>query len=176
LFVSFTTRGVPKSGADVAGAQGLSLKVEYRDEEGRPLDITRLPQGADLIAEIAVSNESGHRIDNIALAQLAAAGWEIHNERLEGLEATGARENADAPRPWWWDAAATATRAEYVDIRDDRIYRHFSLKPRERITFVTRFNAAYRGRYYLPGVAVEAMYDASRYARSKGQWVEVVEQ
>ena len=89
---------------------------------------------------------------------------------------TGARENADAPRPWWWDAAATATRAEYVDIRDDRIYRHFSLKPRERITFVTRFNAAYRGRYYLPGVAVEAMYDASRYARSKGQWVEVVEQ
>ena len=44
----------------------------------------------------------------------------------------------------------------------------------ETIRFVTRLNAAYLGRYYLPSVSVEAMYDATKNARSKGQWVQVV--
>jgi uncharacterized protein YfaS (alpha-2-macroglobulin family) len=175
LFVSVLTRGVPPAGADVAGAEGLSIEVDYRDDDGRALDVSRLPQGADLISQVVVTNETGHRIDNIAVAQLVPAGWEIHNERMEGVEARGAREKEAPVRPWWWDTAARSD-AEHVDIRDDRIYRHFSLAPRERITFVTRLNAAYRGRYYLPSVAAEAMYDASRYARTKGQWVEVVEQ
>lgn len=176
LFASLSTRGVARSGSDVAGASGLSLTLEYRDDAGAALDVSRLPQGADLIAQIVVSNDTGHRIDNIALAQLVPAGWEIHNERLEGLDATGTREEQPPVRPWWWDYADAAARAEHVDIRDDRIYRHFSLKPHERITFITRLNAAYRGRYYLPSVNVEAMYDASRFARTKGQWVEVVKQ
>jgi uncharacterized protein YfaS (alpha-2-macroglobulin family) len=175
LFVSVLTRGAPPSGADAAGAEGLSIRIEYRDDAGRALDVSRLAQGSDLIAQVSVMNETGHRIDNIALAQLLPAGWEIHNERMEGAEATGERVEEAPTRPWWWDVAARSD-AEHVDIRDDRIYRHFSLKPRERITFVTRLNAAYRGRYYLPTVAAEAMYDASRYARTQGQWVEVVEQ
>ena len=91
-----------------------------------------------------------------------------------GGAATGAREDASAPRPWWWEFEQSTP--EHVDIRDDRIYRHFSLKPQERITFITRLNAAYRGRFYLPSISAEAMYDATRFARTKGQWVEVVEQ
>jgi hypothetical protein len=42
------------------------------------------------------------------------------------------------------------------------------------MTFRTRLNAAYLGRYYLPGLSAEAMYDASQQARLEGQWVEVV--
>jgi hypothetical protein len=50
------------------------------------------------------------------------------------------------------------------------------LQPGEVIRFTTRVNAAYRGRYYLPGVLVEAMYDATKQAHTTGQWVEVVAQ
>ena len=46
--------------------------------------------------------------------------------------------------------------------------------PGEQIFFETRLNAAYLGRFYLPGTTVEAMYDATQHARQKGQWVEVV--
>jgi len=35
-------------------------------------------------------------------------------------------------------------------------------------------NAAYLGRYYLPGASVEAMYEATKQARLGGTWVEVV--
>ena len=52
--------------------------------------------------------------------------------------------------------------------------RYFSLRSAESIFFETRLNAAYLGRYYLPGANIEAMYDAKQQARLKGQWVEVV--
>ena len=64
--------------------------------------------------------------------------------------------------------------AEYVDIRDDRVQRYFSLNAGESIFFETRLNAAYLGRFYLPGTSVEAMYDANQHARLKGQWIEVI--
>ncbi|HKE94951.1 MAG TPA: MG2 domain-containing protein [Povalibacter sp.] len=178
LFVTLLTRGIPRSGGESAGAAGLSMHVRYRDEDGESIAVDKLAQGTDLIAQIVITNDTGQRIDNIALAQLIPAGWEIHNERLEGVASTGERNTEEVARPWWWDGSpgATAANVERIDIRDDRIYRHFSLKPRESITFTTRLNAAYRGRFYLPGVAVEAMYDATRYARSAGQWVEVVDQ
>ncbi len=175
LFVTITGRGVPAPGTDTAGAEGLALEVDYRDEQGNVIDVSRLPQGSDLIARIVVTNTTPHRIDNIALAQLMPAGWEIHNQRMEGLDARGEREETNEQRaPWWWEHASAAN-VEHVDIRDDRIDRFFSLKPQEKLTVTTRLNAAYRGRFYLPSVNVEAMYDASRFARTKGQWVEVVE-
>ena len=175
LFVTLATRGVPSAGSDESGASGLSLQVEYKDEEGRSLDVARLPQGSDLIARLTVVNTSPNRIDNIALAQLVPAGWEIHNERLEGLDATGERDDSNAePKRWWLEPTGSNVTVERVDIRDDRIYRHFGLKAGERLVITQRLNAAYRGRFYLPSIAAEAMYDAALYAREKGQWVEVV--
>ncbi|HEU4603558.1 MAG TPA: alpha-2-macroglobulin family protein, partial [Steroidobacteraceae bacterium] len=176
LFATLSVRGIPNIGTDTAASQGLTLKVDYRDEEGKSLDPAQIPQGSDLIAQVVVTNTTQQRIDNIALAQLFPAGWEIHNERMEGGDTNGTREDGEPkPLPWWYEGsiAALASKVERVDIRDDRIYRYFSLKPQERITFTTRLNAAYRGRFYLPSVVVEAMYDASRFARTKGQWVEV---
>ncbi len=61
-----------------------------------------------------------------------------------------------------------------MDIRDDRVQRYFSLRSDESIFFETRLNAAYLGRFYLPGASIEAMYDAKQHARSQGTWVEVV--
>jgi hypothetical protein len=63
---------------------------------------------------------------------------------------------------------------DYQDIRDDRVYTYFNLKRGEEKTFKVQLNASFLGRYYLPGIHVEAMYDASKNARSKGKWVEVV--
>jgi uncharacterized protein YfaS (alpha-2-macroglobulin family) len=66
--------------------------------------------------------------------------------------------------------------ADYSDIRDDRVLQYFSLRSGQAIRFKTRLNAAYVGRYYLPSVSTEAMYDASKFARSKGRWVQVAGQ
>jgi uncharacterized protein YfaS (alpha-2-macroglobulin family) len=114
------------------------------------------------------------------MTQLVPAGWEIRNERLDGGHALGTSTPVQ-PRNmsyWWWMPDGTrdamSREPEYVDIRDDRLMQYFSLAAGDTITFRTRLNAAYLGRYYLPGLATEAMYDASQQARLKGQWVEVV--
>ena len=67
-----------------------------------------------------------------------------------------------------------AAEADYVDIRDDRVMQFFDLRAGATIRFQTRVTATYQGRYYLPGIAVEAMYDATKYARTAGRWTQVV--
>lgn len=178
LFATVATRGVPIAGADKAAASGLSMEVSYNDNAGRALDVTKLAQGIDLVANIAVKNLTPLRIDNIALTQMVPAGWEIINDRLDNAAATGERAAQAPPQPL--DGVPDATRsateahADYVDIRDDRVLQYFALRSGETIRFSTRLNAAYLGRYYLPSISAEAMYDATKNARSKGQWVQVV--
>ncbi len=172
LFVTLANRGVPPAGVDEASSSGLSLDISYTDELNAPLDVTQLTQGTDLIANITVKNLSSLRIDNIALTQIVPAGWEIHNERLENVDPTGTREDESAPRSPF--SAPDSRLPDHVDIRDDRVLQYFGLKSGETIRFKTRLNAAYLGRYYLPSVSVEAMYEATKNARSKGQWVQVV--
>jgi uncharacterized protein YfaS (alpha-2-macroglobulin family) len=63
---------------------------------------------------------------------------------------------------------------DYQDTRDDRVYTYFDLRQGKSSTFHVLMNASYTGRYYLPMVNVEAMYDGTINARVPGRWVEVV--
>jgi uncharacterized protein YfaS (alpha-2-macroglobulin family) len=117
-----------------------------------------LEQGAEFIVSARVSN-TGVRgaYKNLALNQIFPSGWEINNLRLEGTE-----------------DRLSGDKATYQDIRDDRVYTYFDLGPNQTKTFRTLLTASYSGKYYLPAVSCEAMYDRSVYARKKGQVVEVV--
>ena len=178
LYMTLATRGVPEAGSEDASASGLALDVGYTDETGNPIEVERITQGTDLVAHVEVRNTSPLRIDNIALTQILPAGWEIHNDRMDNASAAGEREPTQRPHEWMGipDGSREATEAhvDYTDIRDDRVLQYFGLRPGESIKFTTRLNAAYLGRYYLPSVSVEAMYDATRNARSQGRWTEVV--
>jgi uncharacterized protein YfaS (alpha-2-macroglobulin family) len=180
LYVTAAVRATPASGEEDASANGLSVDVAYGNAEGKLLDVSRLAQGSDLIAQVTIKNLSKRRLDNLALSQLVPAGWEIRNDRLEDVNTAGERSQHDLNLPgrYWWVPSewrrASMPMAEYTDIRDDRVQRYFSLGPGEQIFFETRLNAAYLGRFYLPGAGIEAMYDAKVHARRKGQWVEVV--
>lgn len=155
LYVALVARGVPAAGAEAAAANGLSVSTEFLDAQGRPADPARLVQGERIEARVAVKNLTPRRLDNLALAFLAPAGWEIHNGR--------------------WDGAAQAQGAklDYQDVRDDRVLSFFGLGENETITVPLRFTAAYRGRFYLPAASVEAMYEASLNGNSGGRWVVV---
>jgi uncharacterized protein YfaS (alpha-2-macroglobulin family) len=179
LFVTVATRGVPAAGNEDASSSGLTLDVAYTDEEGKPLDLEHLTQGTDLIAHVEVKNTTSLRIDNIALTHIFPAGWEIHNDRLDNSSTAGQRDTTQQHPDSQWgvpDGSRDATEAhvDYTDIRDDRMLQYFGLRAGDSIRFTTHLNAAYRGRYYMPGVLVEAMYDATKGARTRGSWIEVV--
>ena len=176
LFATIATRGVPEAGRDDAGSSGLALAVSYTDESGNPVEIDRVRQGTDLMVHTEVTNVSGLRIDNIALTEILPAGWEIHNDRLDEQSVAGKLSEPVGPRDAWMipgGSSSAAAHSDYTDIRDDRILQYFGLQAGATIRFDTRVNAAYRGRFYLPSVLVEAMYDATKSARTRGKWVEV---
>lgn len=172
LFATVTTRGTPVAGNEDAAASGLELTVSYADAQGNPVDVSRLPQGEDVIVDITVRNATRQDVRHIALTQIVASGWEIANERLN--DAGDGRGQRDASGTVQQLRNQAAARADHVDIRDDRVMQFFDLPAGSTIRFQTRINAAYRGRYYLPGVVAEAMYDASIHARTAGRWTEVV--
>jgi uncharacterized protein YfaS (alpha-2-macroglobulin family) len=154
VFVRLTAKGIPVQGEEKAVEKDLKLTVRYMDNNGRTIDVSRLPQGTDFQAEVKISNpgQRGH-YSNLALTQIFPSGWEIIENRLED-------ENRN-------DGVT------YRDIRDDRVYSYFDLKRGASLTVKVKLRAAYTGKFYLPAVACEAMYDDTVYANTTGQKVEV---
>ena len=149
LFSRAILSGLPKVGTDKAASNGLALAVSYASHEGGEVDPMALDHGTDFVATVTVTNKRAARLDELVLTEIVASGWELH------------------------DPGTDAGSYDYRDLRDDRVYTYFDLNPGESKTFKVSLNAAYRGRYYLPPVSVEAMYDATIQAREPGEWVEV---
>jgi uncharacterized protein YfaS (alpha-2-macroglobulin family) len=152
LFINLANRGIPPVGEERASSDGLSMKVEFTDADGRVVDVDALPQGRDVRARVTVRNTGERHLENLALTQLLPSGWELETVR-------SAQDGESA--------------FDYRDFRDDRMNTYFPLRSGEERTFLMRFTATYPGRYYLPGWSVEAMYDAKRHARTTGRWVTV---
>lgn len=157
VYARLIKRGVPLTGNEQETARNIGLTVRYTTLEGDDLDVNSIKQGTDFKAMITVHNSGmGRNYEELALSQIFPSGWEIINTRLDDTQQYYNQGKAD-----------------YQDIRDDRVYTYFDLKANERKAFTVLLNASYQGKYYLPAVAVEAMYDNSIYANKKGQWVEV---
>jgi uncharacterized protein YfaS (alpha-2-macroglobulin family) len=158
LYARIFVTGTPLNGDETNAENHLNLSVAYRDMQGNPIDPASLEQGTDFMAEVSVSNPGTRgSYKNLALSQIFPSGWEIHNARMDGPLANQSQKSA----------------FDYQDVRDDRVYTFFSLNAREKKTFRVLLNASYSGKFYLPAVSCEAMYDNSISARKAGNWVTV---
>ena len=152
LYLVVSQSYTPGKGEEAEAASGLKIDVRYRDMNGAPLDPRSVAVSTDFYAVVTVTNTSGYeRYADLALTHIVPAGWEITSER---------------------DLSAVT----YQDIRDDRVLSYFDLRSGESKEIPIKLTAAYKGRYYLPSVYCEAMYDNSVRALRKGEWIEVVGQ
>lgn len=158
LYVRLIGRTRPLEDKTAPISNGINLYVKYVDENNKQIDVKSLTQGTEFYAEVIVQNISGEYITDLALTQIFPSGWEIFNNRL--FEA-GSNIN---------NAAIT-----YQDIRDDRVMTFFNLRNGYSNTIKVRLQAAYCGKFYLPAVHCEAMYEPETQSRTKGMWVEVVQ-
>ncbi len=158
LFARVILEGIPETGDQTAIDNDLKVDINYTNMTGGVIDVTKLEQGTDFIAEVQISNPGvrGEYLQ-MALSQIFPSGWEIHNTRMDDAESV---IKSDYPT--------------YQDIRDDRVYTYFNISPYKTKTFRIVLNAAYVGKYYLPTIYCEAMYDNTINSRKPGKWVEVV--
>lgn len=158
IYLRYVRTGAPLAGEERASASGLTMSVEYTTMDGRPIDPSSIEQGTDIIAVVKVVHPgTAESYQQLALTQVFPSGWEVRNNRLEGSE-----------------GAVPASPFTYQDVRDDRVMTYFDLWQGKSATYRVMLNAAYTGRFYLPGASCEAMYDHTVNARSMGRWVQVV--
>lgn len=147
VYVVVSSTGVPEKGQEMARADGLQLTVKYTLPDGTPIDPSDIEQGTDFLVYTYVVNTSAVTdYTNLALTQIFPSGWEIHVDRIDGF---------------------------YQDFRDDRIYSYLYQGRNSSSYLKTRVTAAYKGRFYLPSVVCEAMYDNTVGASVPGGWVTV---
>lgn len=156
LFIRVYNSGILPVGKELPLQNNLTASVAFKDRKGNNINVSRIAQGTEFIAEITLTNGKNEYVNNIALTQILPSGFEIVNTRFTDY------------------GNATENQADYIDIRDDRANYYFGLKAHETRKFKMLVNASYLGKYYLPGLQCEAMYDHDFLARTKGQWVEVV--
>ena len=155
LHAVVSVTGIPAAGTEQAVASGLKMTVRYTDPTGKPIAVDTLSRGRDFKAVVTVTNTGSAAAEHLALAQKFPSGWEIRNDRL-------GREDYSYP------AGIT-----YQDFRDDRVYTFFDLPAGQSVTVTTGLTATYPGRFYLPAVRCEAMYDDTVTALVPGRWTEV---
>ncbi len=156
LFVRLTTTGIPASGDETSYASNLNMTVDYYDMNGNVADVANLSQGSDLMSVVTVRNPGTMGIlQNLALTHMVPSGWEIRNTRMEEF------------------SAYNSSVVDYQDYRDDRVLTYFTLSPGESKRIVTLLHASYGGRFYLPAIRCEAMYNNQVAASVAGQWVSV---
>jgi len=166
LYSRIVMRGRPVSSDLPAESSNITLGVRYTDLKGAAIEPSKLKQGTDFLAEVTVTRTGAMRFDfnELALSQIFPSGWEILNTRMNLV------------------GGSTSDPMDYQDVRDDRVFTYFDLpfnwnndkNLSQSRTYRIQLNAAYAGRYYLPAVACEAMYDNRIRAVQPGKWVEVV--
>ena len=128
------------------------------DLNGRPVNVAQLEQGTNFSAVVTVKNPSARGYNNLVLSEIFPAGWEILNTRFLNGAATD----------------SLTAGVNYQDIRDDRVYSYIDRLPAgSQVTVKINLCAVYPGRFYLPPVYCEAMYDYLIRANTEGQEVTV---
>jgi uncharacterized protein YfaS (alpha-2-macroglobulin family) len=156
VFVRVLYKGKLPVGTEQTAQRGLIVTADYKDLKGNRISINQIQQGTDFVAEIQIANKTGRHLKDVALTEIFPSGWEIVNTRFTAY------------------GASTSNKADYIDMRDDRVNFYFDMKGNNTKVFRILLNASYLGKYYLPGIQAEAMYDNDYFVRNKGQWVEVV--
>jgi hypothetical protein len=161
-YLTLSSQGVREEADYPTGGEGLEISRTYRNLAGDELDVHDKPLNlADLVfVEITLSNKSEGEIANIALVDQLPAGWEIENPRL----------NRGPKIDWAWK---NLWAADYMNLRDDRIelFGNLAAGQTKRVVYAVR--AVTAGKFTLPPVQAEAMYDPGIWAREEGGTVEV---
>ena len=117
----------------------------YDYRSGQPVRGSEFRQGQLVVCKLSLTGE-GRSIDNVALTDVVPAGFEIENPRLRPSTALG------------W-SLSNPLNIEHMDVRDDRLILFTSLDGGATREFAYLLRVVNAGRFVLPPVAAEAMYD-----------------
>ena len=146
--------------AEPEKSQGVSIRRDFLDLAGAPLDPATRTQGDLIIVRLQIDPRN-RTLDHLVIEDLLPAGWEIENPNL-----------ATAHRPAWLESQVLPMR--FTDIRDDRILL-FTAPVSAPLNFYYTVRAVSPGAYRYPPVVVSGMYEPEIRGVFGGTTVRVLE-
>lgn len=158
VYVSLTTRGIPAKPVDEPVSEGLGVGRAFMDNRGEPYEGTTFVQGDSFVIDVTLTCSG--RLENVVVADLLPAGFEVENPRLDPDVLSGGV----------FEEAATPSNLE---IRDDRLVLAFDSLDEGTHHFYYVVRAVTPGTYQHPPLAAECMYDPSIRAVAAGGQIDV---
>ncbi|MEP6863149.1 MAG: MG2 domain-containing protein, partial [Deltaproteobacteria bacterium] len=161
MWLVISSDGVRPGSDYKTGGNGMAVSRTFKTLDSTEVDLSKgtVHLGDLVFVEVEIENTSGATIQNIALVDRLPAGFEIENPRL------GRTTKPD----WVKDEDQWTT--DFMNMRDDRIEAFGTLPPHTSKKLVYTVRAVTAGKYTLPPIEAEAMYDATLWARAKGETV-----
>jgi uncharacterized protein YfaS (alpha-2-macroglobulin family) len=158
MWLVVNSEGVRAGNDYKVGGNGLWVSRSYKKADGTELDVSdgSLKLGDVVFVEDEIENKTGAVIQNIALVDRLPAGFEIENPRL----GRGSRPD------WVKDEDLWAV--DFMNMRDDHLEAFGSLPAGETRKVVYTVRVVTSGKFTVPPIDAEAMYDSTLWARDKG--------
>ena len=158
IYVDWTCRGIPKTPPTGAVKEGMSIERHILSEQGARVNGTAFVQGNAYIIDTVITCNT--RLNNIIVADLLPAGFEVENPRLD----TGGMVHAKLPKP---------ASPSFLELRDDRVITAYDGLSQGTHHFYYIVRAVTPGAYQYPAIQGECMYDSQVRARSEARTMEV---
>ncbi|CAG8869474.1 Alpha-2-macroglobulin [Pseudomonas fluorescens] len=152
LFQQLTLSGYPRQ-APVAGGNGLSIRREYLDMNGHPLDTDNLHSGELVLVHLALKAET--QVPDALVVDLLPAGLELENQNL--AQSAASLENASSAVKQWRESMQNAN-VVHQEFRDDRYVAALKLDSYGTTHLLYLARAVTPGSYRVPPPQVESMY------------------
>lgn len=129
----------------------MSIRRNYYDyRTGNPVNNNSFEQGQLVLAKISLTGYD-RSAENIVITDMIPAGFEIENPRLTDVN----RLNIESSK---------LMNVEYSDYRDDRILLFTDLVRNKTKEFYYVIRVVNKGKFILPPIGAEAMYDKEYYS------------
>ncbi len=153
-------RGIPTGRETEVVNEGIEIRRTLYTASGGPVSYDNIRQGDLVVVELRMKTQE-RVVRNVVVDDMLPAGLEIENPRLESRD-----------RPDW--IRHTSMTPDYLDIRDDRLLLYTNLYPGEEQRFYYIVRAVTAGRFTLPPVTAECMYNPALRASNSAGFVQIV--
>jgi len=158
LYFALTAKSVLKKEEEKMSSNGgLALNVLYKRLNGETIaSPASIEKGERFFVVVQARNSSNVRLEDLLLNLPIPTGWEMTNNRVSDANDEDNLENAK-------HVPVSAT-FNYQDIKDTHVHTYFSLSSGETKQFIFEGTAVYGGKYRIPSIVLEALYDPARRA------------
>ncbi len=162
VYYFWSTEGIKTSQKIKEEDSFMKVRRSYYDyRSGYPVPYNNFKQGQLIVCKITLEGMS-RSAENIVISDLLPAGFEIENPRL----------SASTELQW---KTKNPINVQYMDIRDDRLLLFTDLPRDSKREFYYMLRVVSKGKYQLPVIGAEAMYDPEFHSYNGGGIIQIKE-